>query len=248
VRLAGTVGIHLLTLLSPASALLVPPPAMVQVNNVVQAAPVVDSVSLFPAVLIADTKSDLDQCFAIPACKAKFDEAYAAAKAKAKADKPEEVSPAKAKILAAKKAAADKAAVGGYKEAEGKSFTLNVPDQSAEEKDPFAEADALKEKVLVLKEMQANRPLSKAQSAQLAQLRQMEVNEREKARAVVAKAEVKAAREQSREERLAQKAQAGSASGSESYADSYKKVTGGSLPSLPSLPTPALPSLPSLPF
>jgi len=242
-----------------ASGLLVPP-ATVHVQSYAQAqfqtaaeAPfktaAVQTGGLFPgSTLIADTDSELEACFAVPACKARFDQIIAekraekAQSATPAAEKVEELSPAKAKILAAKQAAAAKAAAGGFKEAEGKAFALNLPDKS--EKDPLAEANELRAKIRVLKEESTIRPLSKSKSAQLQQLRQMEETAREKGNREIAKREDMAERAQRRDEAKAAKMEPASDA---SYSDSLSKITGTALPSLPSVSLPSV-SLPSLPF
>ena len=158
--------------------------------------------------------------------------------------KTEEValSAAQQKIQAAKEATKAKAKAGGYSgglEGEAKAFTKGIGGMGggAADKDPFAEADELREKIRALRQEAAVRPLSKSKSALLAQYRQMEGAAREKAYAEVARQEEKAAAKSS--------GASGDAGSDSSYAAQYKKITGSELPSLP---VPSLPSLPSLPF
>ena len=223
-----------------------------------------DQNSIFPSsTLIADAAldADLESCLANPACKAVLDQKLEAAKAKraaekeaaaaaaetAAAAKPAKVSAAKAKIEAAKKATADKAAAGGFAVNEGKatSFGLSPELFGGEEKDPFAEADALREKIRALKSSAGGKQLSKSKSAQLAQLKQMESMARDKARTEAARQAEKAERAAARQNA---KSEPGVGGGSGSYEDQFAKITGTSLPSLPSLPSVPVPSLPSLPF
>ena len=235
----------MLNLAVACASLLVPTPPVTQhVASVraVTASPVIQTQTnignLFPSVLIADKGDDLKACLAQPACKKVLDEKLAAKQAA-------EVTPAKAKILAAKQATKDKATASGAKltEKEVKSVDFEKVFASKEQKDPFAEADALREKVLVLQDEQYSRKLSKSKSAQLQQLKQMEGASREKARIEVAKATEKAEREARREE--AKNAPKGEKS--DDFGSSFEKVTGAALPSLPSVGLPSV-SLPSLPF
>ena len=116
-----------------AAALYITPQPVTQV--VVSARPIVSASAglnnnLFPAsTLIADTRSDLDECFANPSCKEAFEKKF-------KEKQAEKISPAKQKILDAKKAAADKAGAGGYTVTEGKAIDLGIK-INTEPKDPF---------------------------------------------------------------------------------------------------------------
>ena len=89
----------------------------------------------------------------------------------------ETLSPAQARIQAAKDATAARAAAGGFSggnEGEAKSMFDVSSLTGGGDKDPYAEADALREKINALKAERANKPLSKSKSALLAQYRQME--------------------------------------------------------------------------
>jgi len=141
------------------------------------------------------------------------------------ADEEPPLSPTKAKIKAAKEAAAAKAAAGGYKAPETKTVAAELKFDDVQ-KDAFAEADELRAKIDALK---ASGVQSKSKSAQLASLRQMESNARERARRETARVEDKQARAVVRE---AEKSAAPGSSSTSSYSDSLKKVTGQSLPSL----------------
>jgi len=114
------------------------------------------------------------------------------------ADEPP-VSPAKAKIEAAKKAAAAKLAERGVEAPEAKA--LEIDDASGgKQKDPFAEADALKAKLRALEES-AGPKKSKSQSAQIEQVRMMEKKARGQARAIEArKVEIENKRDAERNE------------------------------------------------
>ena len=96
-----------------------------------------------------------------------------------KAAEPEKLSKAQAKIQAAKQSTASRAAAGGYSGAKNEGEAKSLFDVSGltggGEKSPYAEADALREKINELKAQQYNKPLSKSKSALLAQYRQMEV-------------------------------------------------------------------------
>ena len=161
------------------------------------------------------------------------------------AAKEEALSPAKARIQAAKEATVAKAAKGGYSggiEGEAKAFSLDLP--GGGNKDPFAEADELAEKIRELKEQASLKGLSKSKSALLAQYRQMEPIARDKARAEYARQQKAAAKEEAKASGVPMSSASGD--GDKSFADSFNKITGVGLPSLPSVPS--VPSLPSLPF